>query len=96
MNRRQLFGWLSALPFVPAAPAREKEVYLYGNGPAGFTCVNGHPWCNVCVSPTPITFPAPTAEWGYARVNVSTTLATWAGGPSYIDMKYRPKLPEWF
>jgi hypothetical protein len=44
----------------------------------------------------PITFPAPTADWGYARVNVSTTLSTWAGGPSFIDMKHRPKLPEWF
>lgn len=86
MNRRQLFGWLSALPFVPAALAKDKEVYLYGNvEPAGFTCVNGHPWCNVCVSPTPITYPAPTADWG--RV---------AWPQDFIDMKHKPKLPEWF
>lgn len=100
MNRRELFGWLSALPFVPAALAKGL---------------------------TPITFPAPTANWGkiveftafdevsgggYARVSMSSSLASWAGSmegqliseeasarwgwPWPLDPYYQPNLPEWF
>lgn len=103
MNRRQLFGWLSALPFMPAALAKPAPITFptptadWGKirfvvGPWGISEVSGD---------------------GYARTPSDMTLSSWADGPSglpypfhgprmpfdpagFIDMHYKPNLPEWW
>lgn len=95
MNRRQLFGWFSALPFMPAALAKPKPTFtapsamyaalLRPHAPIEEVSGSGY-------ARRQITFPTPTADWG--RI-------VWPGPcppfeDDFIDMKYRPNLPEWF
>lgn len=32
-------------------PNLKRRVFRDDETPAGFACVNGHPWCNLCVAP---------------------------------------------
>lgn len=98
MNRRQLFGWLFALPFMPAALAKPKPTLLGGITHFGYVKhgIGGHRLIlevsGSGYARRQITFPTPTADWG--RI-------VWPGPclpleDDFIDMNYRPNLPEWF
>ena len=54
MKRRDFLQRIAAVPVAAAValPAiADDGVALYSTAhPTGFTCVNGHPWCNLCVS----------------------------------------------
>lgn len=86
MNRRQLLAWLSALPFMPAALSKRLQPYT-------MVCATfGHGQVGVMSKEAEITFPTPSSNWGEICYIYCSTFNT----NSFIDMKYKPNLPDWW
>lgn len=99
MNRRKLFGWLIALPFVPAALAQVPKVVAFAPPTANWGEVNElwiiganttEVWMDTEWTPERISDPA------LSRPLPPGIYRDRLGRFTNLNMKYRPNLPEWF